>query len=151
MSGFRRSFEYIQDYVNIYGLKIWQEEVSKFLVYWPVAMVTQVSRIINYNVEQECNSFLRQKIYDWQSIYQSSTIPIPRFPRVDNSVNFIGRLAREILRITDTKWFLVLPDVVSNECLQGNVLHWPDERLVWQPQQVGDCEYEDMGTDEGLL
>ena len=151
MSGFRRSFEYIQDYVNIYGLNIWQEEVSKFLVYWPVAMVTQVSRIINYNVEQECNSFLRQKIYDWQSIYQSSTIPIPRFPRVDNSVNFIGRLAREILRITDTKWFLVLPDVVSNECLQGNVLHWPDERLVWQPQQVGDCEYEDMGTDEGLL
>lgn len=28
MSGFRRSFEYIQDYVNIYGLKIWQEEAS---------------------------------------------------------------------------------------------------------------------------
>ena len=47
MSGFRRSFEYIQDYVNIYGLKIWQEEVS---------------RIINYNVDQECNSFLRTKV-----------------------------------------------------------------------------------------
>lgn len=47
MSGFRRSFEYIQDYVNIYGLKIWQEEVS---------------RIINYNVEQECNSFLRTQV-----------------------------------------------------------------------------------------
>ena len=28
MNGFRRSFEYIQDYVNIYGLKIWQEEVN---------------------------------------------------------------------------------------------------------------------------
>ena len=28
MNGFRRSFEYIQDYVNIYGLKIWQEEVG---------------------------------------------------------------------------------------------------------------------------
>ena len=48
MSGFRRSFEYIQDYVNIYGLKIWQEEVS---------------RIINYNVEQECNSFLRTQVH----------------------------------------------------------------------------------------
>ena len=47
MDGFRRSFEYIQDYINIYGLKIWQEEVS---------------RIINYNVEQECNSFLREKV-----------------------------------------------------------------------------------------
>jgi WASH complex subunit strumpellin len=89
MSGFRRSFEYIQDYVNIYGLKIWQEEVS---------------RIINYNVEQECNSFLRTKIHDWQSVYQSTTIPIPQFPRSDSeSVTFVGRLAREILRITDTR------------------------------------------------
>lgn len=88
MDAFKRSFEYIQDYVNIYGLKIWQEEVS---------------RIINYNVEQECNSFLRAKVYDWQSIYQSTTIPIPIFPPVDESVNFIGRLAREILRITDPK------------------------------------------------
>ncbi|XP_020632450.1 WASH complex subunit 5-like [Orbicella faveolata] len=88
MDGFRRSFEYIQDYINIYGLKIWQEEVS---------------RIINYNVEQECNSFLREKVHDWQSVYQSTTIPIPKFPPVDESVNFIGRLAREILRITDTR------------------------------------------------
>eukprot|EP00111_Clytia_hemisphaerica_P004569 TCONS_00013127-protein len=88
MDAYCRSFEYIQDYVNIYGLKIWQEEVS---------------RIINYNIEQECNSFLREKILDWQSIYQSSTIPIPRYASVDGSVNFIGRLAREIQRITDPK------------------------------------------------
>ncbi|XP_057313652.1 WASH complex subunit 5-like [Hydractinia symbiolongicarpus] len=88
MDAFCRSFEYIQDYINIYGLKIWQEEVS---------------RIINYNIEQECNSFLRTKILDWQSIYQSTTIPIPRFLPVDSSVNFIGRLAREIQRITDPK------------------------------------------------
>ncbi|XP_062506598.1 WASH complex subunit 5-like [Corticium candelabrum] len=88
MDGFRRSFEYIQDYVNIYGLKIWQEEVS---------------RVIHYNVEQECNLFLRQKIYDWQSIYQSTAIPIPRFPPVDESVNFVGRLAREMMRMTDSR------------------------------------------------
>lgn len=49
MDGFHRSFEYIQDYVSIYGLKIWQEEVS---------------RIINYNVEQECNNFLRTKVFN---------------------------------------------------------------------------------------
>lgn len=47
MDGFRRSFEYVQDYVGMYGLKIWQEEVS---------------RIINYNVEQESNSFLKHKV-----------------------------------------------------------------------------------------
>ncbi|XP_007441945.1 WASH complex subunit 5 [Python bivittatus] len=88
MDGFHRSFEYIQDYVNVCGLKIWQEEVS---------------RIINYNVEQECNNFLRTKIQDWQSIYQSTHIPIPKFAPTDESVTFIGRLCREILRITDPK------------------------------------------------
>lgn len=59
MDGFRRSFEYVQDYVGIYGLKIWQEEVS---------------RIINYNVEQESNSFLKQKvraliIFQWNILF----------------------------------------------------------------------------------
>ncbi|CAG2056387.1 unnamed protein product [Timema podura] len=89
MDGHRRSFEYIQDYVNICGLKILQEEVS---------------RIISYNVEQECNSFLRDKVQEWQSVHQSKTIPIPKFSPIDNtSVNFIGRLAREIIRITDPK------------------------------------------------
>jgi WASH complex subunit strumpellin len=87
LDGFRQSFEYIQDYVNIYGLKIWQEEFS---------------RIINYNVEQECNTFLKQKVYDWQSTYQSDAIPIPRFesvnqPNKEPSVNFMGRLVRELL------------------------------------------------------
>lgn len=27
IDGYRRSFEYVQDYINIYGFKIWQEEV----------------------------------------------------------------------------------------------------------------------------
>ena len=45
LDGYKRSFEYIQDYINLYGLKIWQEEFS---------------RIINYNIEQECNQFLKK-------------------------------------------------------------------------------------------
>ena len=48
------------------------------------------------------------QVHDWQSVYQSTTIPIPKFPPVDESVNFIGRLAREILRITDTKLVICL-------------------------------------------
>jgi WASH complex subunit strumpellin len=47
LAGFRRSFEYIQDYVCIYGLRVWQEEFQ---------------RIINYNVEQECNTFLKRQV-----------------------------------------------------------------------------------------
>lgn len=91
MDGFRRSFEYIQDYVNIYGLRIWQEEVS---------------RIINYYVEQECNSFLRQKVADWESLYQSRTIPIPKFapvPADPQAASFVGRLTNELLRVTDPR------------------------------------------------
>ena len=37
-------------------------------------------------------------------MYQSTTIPIPRFERVDHAVTFIGRLANEILRMTDTRF-----------------------------------------------
>jgi len=89
MAGYRRSFEYIQDYIGIYGLKIWQEELS---------------RIIGYNVEMECNSFMRAKILDWQSVYQSKVIPVPSFEPCDGqSMTFIGRLAREMIRITDPK------------------------------------------------
>ena len=94
LDGLKRSFQYIQDYVNIYGLKIWQEEFS---------------RIIAYNVEQECNSFLKKKIFSWQSSYQSDTIPIPEFPSPDpRCVNFIGRLANQLLLHTDAHQTLYL-------------------------------------------
>ncbi|KAJ8877566.1 hypothetical protein PR048_022021 [Dryococelus australis] len=99
MDGHRRSFSYVQDYVSVCGLKILQEEVS---------------RIISYNVEQECNSFLRHKVQDWQSIHQSRTVPIPIFSPVDSaSVNFIGRLAREIIRITDPKMTVYVENMTA--------------------------------------
>ena len=37
LDGYRRSFEYIQDYVSLHGLRIWQEEFC---------------RIVNFNIEQ---------------------------------------------------------------------------------------------------
>eukprot|EP00042_Codosiga_hollandica_P055848 m.790920 g.790920 ORF g.790920 m.790920 type:complete len:247 (-) comp59208_c1_seq1:1175-1915(-) len=88
MDGFKRSFEYIQDYALLYGLKIWQSEVS---------------RIINFNVEQECNTFMSKKVFEWESQYQSRVVPIPRFPQTDASNNFVGRLANEILRLTNSE------------------------------------------------
>ena len=86
--GYQQSIEYIQDYLNIYGLKTWQEEIS---------------RIVSYNVEQECNEFLKKKIFDWQSQYQSEAIPIPVFERAKDPVqgrfaNFTGRVVNELLR-----------------------------------------------------
>ena len=37
MKGYQVSFEYIQDYIKIYGLKMWQEEMT---------------RIVDFNVQQ---------------------------------------------------------------------------------------------------
>lgn len=55
IDGYRRSFEYISDYIGLPGLKIWQEEFT---------------RIVNYNVEQECNTFLRRKVRPLGRVYR---------------------------------------------------------------------------------
>eukprot|EP01062_Namystynia_karyoxenos_P056266 TRINITY_DN47237_c0_g1_i1.p1 TRINITY_DN47237_c0_g1~~TRINITY_DN47237_c0_g1_i1.p1 ORF type:complete len:1201 (+),score=529.48 TRINITY_DN47237_c0_g1_i1:83-3604(+) len=90
LQGMKQSFEYIQDYANVYGLRIWQEEFS---------------RLVNFNVEMECNRFLTKKIYEWQSRFQSEAIPIPRFPAPegDRCVNFMGRLVDQLLEQTDSR------------------------------------------------
>lgn len=88
LNAYRLSFEYIQDYIGIYGLRMWHEELS---------------RVINYNVEQECNRYLKKKVYDRTSQYQSRAIPIPRFqaPDGDMSVNFMGRLMHSLFTLTN--------------------------------------------------
>eukprot|EP00299_Pterocystis_sp_00344_P017522 c8776_g1_i1.p1 GENE.c8776_g1_i1~~c8776_g1_i1.p1 ORF type:complete len:1014 (-),score=293.32 c8776_g1_i1:149-3190(-) len=84
LDGLRTAFEYISDYIKVYGLKVWQEEYS---------------RICNFMVEQECNKFLKNKIYPWQSEFQSISIPIPVYQSSDKETNnFMGRVTREILR-----------------------------------------------------
>ena len=64
LDGFQRSFEYIQDYINTYGLKVWQEEFT---------------RVINLNVDIECGRYHRP---GQESQYQSKDIPIPLYKPV---------------------------------------------------------------------
>ena len=71
--------------------------------------------INNYLIDLLIDRWIVLQVQDWQSIYQSTAIPIPRFPPVDNSVNFVGRLAREIIRITDPRCDVnKIPNVVFN-------------------------------------
>jgi WASH complex subunit strumpellin len=91
--GFRKSFEYVQDYIGIYGLRMWQEEFT---------------RIIAFNTEQECNKFLRRRILPDASEYQSTAIPIPLFlkpPAGDTSgaITFMGRLVDSLVNLTDPR------------------------------------------------
>lgn len=107
LSSFRRSFEYIQDYIRIYGLKMWQEESA---------------RIMAYNTEQECNRYTRKKILDSQSTYQSRTIPIPTFDRADREgkyPNFVGRTAAALLGLTDARKFVYAPACTGWYTVEG--------------------------------
>ena len=87
MEGFRKSFEYIQDYINIPGLRLWQEEIS---------------RIINHAVEKEAAGFLKNAGESYTQ-YQSLAVPIPEFAPLagDSSRTFMGRLVREMLHVTE--------------------------------------------------
>ena len=77
------AIEYIQDYCDLAGLKMWQAELA---------------RITGYFTEQESNRYLQKKIYDGQSRYQSRAIPIPRFEPVDQANNFMGRTGEGVPR-----------------------------------------------------
>jgi WASH complex subunit strumpellin len=95
VEGYRLAIEYIQDYIDIAGLRMWQSEIC---------------RIMQYNTEQEANRFLQKKIYDSQSRFQSRAIPIPTFPKVDGSINFMGRTVGALLRMTDSSSTIYSPE-----------------------------------------
>ena len=85
LDGIRHSFEYMGDYVNIDGLRIWHHEYS---------------RIMCFLVEQESNRFLKKKILGWQSEYQSKVAPIV-IPKLDTKyTTCIGSLASALIDLT---------------------------------------------------
>lgn len=105
LDGLKRSIEYLQDYISIAGLKIYQEEFS---------------RVVNYNTEQEANRYLKKKTFDAASRYQNKAIPIPRFPTVDGTgenatgaVNFMGRVMSSILYLTDATRTVYAPELLA--------------------------------------
>ncbi len=98
MTGYKLAIEYVQDYVDISGLKMFQHELS---------------RITNYNTEQECNRFLKKKILDSQSKWQSRAIPVPRFAPVKADMagaTFMGRTVGALLRMTDSTTTIYSPE-----------------------------------------
>eukprot|EP01035_Chromulina_nebulosa_P017771 gene17771-23373_t len=95
LQGIKRSIEYLQDYIGIAGLKMYQEELA---------------RVINYNTEQEANRYLKKKTFDSASRYQSKAIPIPRLVHAGQTINganesgalnFMGRVLSAVLYLTD--------------------------------------------------
>lgn len=102
LDGLKRSIEYLQDYIDIAGLKMYQQEMA---------------RVINYNTEQEANRYLKKKTFDSASRYQNKAIPIPRFVSSVNSqddnfgaINFTGRVMSAVLFLTDSTRTVYAPE-----------------------------------------
>ncbi len=100
LDGLKRSIEYLQDYIGIAGLKMYQQELS---------------RVVNYNTEQEANRYLKKKIFDSNSRYQSKAIPIPRLlsasaANSDGAINCMGRVMNAILILTDSTSTVYAPE-----------------------------------------
>ena len=91
----KKSFIYIQDYININGSKMWCEEMHK---------------LINYYVEIEANKFLKKKIkikeeeQELQRYLLAFISPLKNSPQ---SRTFLGRLMNYVISLTNPKksWF----------------------------------------------
>ena len=98
ISSIRKSFLYIQDYININGNKMWCEEMNK---------------LINYYVEIEANKFLARKIKQKNDFYDNTKdLAPPRYPPLktsSESPTFLGRLTRFILNLTSPKNSIFCP------------------------------------------
>lgn len=111
LDGLKRSIEYLQDYIDIAGLKMYQQEMA---------------RVINYNTEQEANRYLKKKTFDNASRYQNKAIPIPRLVSsvgADGAINFTGRVMSALLLITDSTRTIYAP-----ECSAWFLHSAPDEK-----------------------
>ena len=97
LSALKKSFIYIQDYINLNGSKIWSEEMH---------------RLINFYVELEANKFLSKKIKNTNDKYENLKYKIPSYPPLKNSpesYTFLGRITRYILNLTDPKFVTFCP------------------------------------------
>jgi WASH complex subunit strumpellin len=137
LDGLKRSIEYLQDYIAIPGLKIYQQEFS---------------RIINYYAEQEANRYIKKKTFDSASRFQSKAIPIPRLLTDNNStannanantnialenedigsVTFMGRVMSSLLALTDPSTTVFAP-----ECSAWFLHSAPDQKQVQTVEQCG--------------
>ena len=89
LEGIQHSFEYMGDYVNLDGLRIWHHEYN---------------RIMCFLVEQESNRFLKKKILGWQSEFQSKTVPI-ELPKSNQAkcITCLGSLCDSLINLTQSK------------------------------------------------
>lgn len=86
MNGYKRSFEYIQDYIGIYGLRIWQEELDRM-----INSDLEQANIVLHGVQQQVS----------ENISPQADYTVAEVNSLEN--NFIYRILRDIIKLTDPR------------------------------------------------
>jgi WASH complex subunit strumpellin len=80
------SVEYIQDFVGIKGLRMWQEETTRLFAFY---------------TEQEANRFVKRQVAPESSQFQDAAAPIPLHRSEDGqSIAFMGRALAALLTLS---------------------------------------------------
>lgn len=114
MEGYRKAFQYIQDYININSLKIWHEEITY---------------IINVALEDECKDSTWSPGKTWKSLIHEEKTESSITTDNNGGGTFIGRLTRELIRVTDPKTTIYIEHALAwydlktqNETLNHKVI-----------------------------
>ncbi|KRX07259.1 hypothetical protein PPERSA_00416 [Pseudocohnilembus persalinus] len=89
LEGFKEAVVYIQDFISTYGVKIFHQ---------------QFDRLITNYIDMEQEAFI-QNTFDIDFMFYEEDIPLPNVEKNKQygSVNFMGRLLKQILNLTNGK------------------------------------------------
>lgn len=105
MSGYKRSFEYIQDYLFIYGLRMWQEELNRIIKFnVHEANLALIDEVANGMIRSpSASSSSSANNHQHQSMFQSRKAPIPTYSDNPLESSFVVRVVGELLKITNPR------------------------------------------------
>ncbi|KAF7991199.1 hypothetical protein HCN44_002761 [Aphidius gifuensis] len=99
MDGYRKAFQYIQDYININSLKIWHEEVTYII---NIALEDELKNSTWIPGKSLKNLLINNTNKNDVTFIDNSSSSITNSSN-NNGDTFLGRLAKELIKITDPK------------------------------------------------
>lgn len=97
MNGYKCSLEYVQDYLFIYGLKLWQEELDQIV---KLNVERSIDALLSDGFDPQPKVHLKADIENFNSSKMSLVTEVSANP-VKSS--FVVRILNEVLRITDPR------------------------------------------------
>lgn len=88
--GLKRSIEYIEDFLNVQGEKIWREELTRIIEH---AVDKEAMRLVSKRIQANIDSNDNDYAMDFE-------------PLDEQDATFMGRLLRQIMKSMDKGYYL---------------------------------------------